>query len=126
MKIAFSTEDGKHISQSYAWAPYYLVLSIDGDRIMRREMRLKMSNMYLQSKKYKNQSGETYCFTIAAQGNYSWMAQGIADCDALIARGIGAKAQGPLHILGIEPISTDKTEIDQALHEYLHRDFVPA
>jgi len=126
MKIAFSTEDGEHISQSYAWAPYYLVFSIDGDRIIQREMRLKMSNIYMQSKKYKKQSREAYRFSIAAQGNYNWMAQGIADCDVLIARGIGGKAQGPLHIFGIESISTDKFEIDQALHEFLQRDLVAA
>lgn len=120
MKIAFSTEDGKHVSQSFAWAPYYLVLTVEKEKVVHREMRLKMSNIYLKSRKYQDHTREEYQFSIGVQGNYNWMAQGIADCDVLIGREINDRASGPLHLFGIDTVSTKCMEIDHALQEYMH------
>jgi predicted Fe-Mo cluster-binding NifX family protein len=52
------------------------------------------------------------------------MRQAIADCQVLLARGMGRGAHVSLEEAGIEVIVTDIAEIDEAVKRYLAGDLV--
>ncbi|MCX6012209.1 MAG: dinitrogenase iron-molybdenum cofactor biosynthesis protein, partial [Chloroflexi bacterium] len=39
MKIAFATEDRNTISQHFGRAPYYLVVTVEGGKVLKKEVR---------------------------------------------------------------------------------------
>jgi predicted Fe-Mo cluster-binding NifX family protein len=47
------------------------------------------------------------------------MAAAIADCQVLLARGMGAGAYQSMEQAGIRPVITDIAEIDQAVQAYI-------
>jgi len=58
-------------------------------------------------------------FDPAAQSRHARMAAAIADCQVLLARGMGAGAYQSMEQAGIRPIITDIPTIDGAVQAYL-------
>ena len=52
------------------------------------------------------------------------MAEAIADCEALLCRGIGAGAYASMQARGIRPIVTDIASIDEAVVAHVERRIV--
>jgi predicted Fe-Mo cluster-binding NifX family protein len=120
MKIAAVTDDGNTISQHFGRAASYLVVTIENGQIVNRELRNKLGHAHFSSQPHSQaHSGQHHGMDAGSHNKHVEMAQAIADCEALLARGMGMGAYESLKVLGIKPILTDITEIDQAVSAYI-------
>jgi predicted Fe-Mo cluster-binding NifX family protein len=111
MKIAAVTDDGVTIHSHFGQAPYFQVLTIENNQIVAREQRAKPAHQHgAHDEHHHAAGGDTH-----AQG----MAAVIADCQVLLARGMGQPAYAALQAAGIQPILTVRETIDDAAQAYL-------
>ena len=119
MRIAAVSEDGSTISQHFGRAPFYVVVTVEGGKIVSRETRDKMGHAQFAGDTHEEHGGEAdprgHGFDPAAQSRHGRMAAAIADCDVLLARGMGAGAYESMRQAGIRPIVTEIPTIDQAV-----------
>lgn len=113
MKIAAVTDDGKTIHSHFGQALYYEVLTIENNAVVARERRNKPAHQHGGQHEHHPSGGDTH-----AQG----MAKVIADCQVLLARGMGQPAFQTLQVAGIQPVLTEKQTIDDAVQAYLRGD----
>jgi len=122
MKIAVVTEDGVTISQHFGRAPYYAVLTVEDGRIVGREMREKWGHaqvMGQQGDEAHAADPRGHGFDAVSQDRHSRMAAAIADCQVMIARGMGAGAYQSMVQAGIRPVVTDIPGVEQAVLAYI-------
>ncbi|MGC8827904.1 MAG: NifB/NifX family molybdenum-iron cluster-binding protein [Anaerolineae bacterium] len=119
MKIALVSDDGITISQHFGRAPYYVVVTVENGQIIGREVREKLGHAQFAGQhgheEHGHAGGQGHGFDRAAQDRHSRMAAVIADCQVLIARGMGAGAYQSMQEAGIRPIITDIPTIDEAV-----------
>ena len=120
MKIAFITDDGEQISRHFGRAPYYLVIEVEDGKVIGREMREKLGHRHFaaegehhEHEHHDGHSGEE------AHGKHVSMAEAISDCEALICGGMGMGAYQSMERLGIKPVVTEKSDIEETLQAYL-------
>ena len=132
MKIAAITEDGITISQHFGRAPYYMVLTIEDDEIIDRELRDKLGhNQFATGSSHgENHSGHPgeqqagdhheagHGLNPGSHDKHVRMAESIADCEAVLCRGMGMGAYQSMQVLGIRPVVTDIASIDEAALAY--------
>ena len=120
MKIALITDDGKTISQHFGRANFYAVLTIENGQIIQRETRDKLSHKHFANATHhhSDEPGRGHGFDPASQSRHGQMAEAIADCEALICRGMGAGAYESMKERGIRPIVTDVQSVDEAALAY--------
>ena len=113
MKIAAVTEDGVTISQHFGRAPYYVVLTIEDGQVVSREQREKIAHGQ-GAGGHVHIEGQVHGFDAASQDTHGRMAAPIADCQVLLARGMGMGAFKSLNQAGIRPIITTIAYIEEA------------
>ncbi len=111
MKIAVVTDDGKTIHAHFGQAPYYEVLTVENNNIVGRERREKPSHAHGGDHDHHVMGG--------GDTHATGMAKVIADCQVVLARGMGQPAYEALKAAGLEPILTDKATIDEAVNAYI-------
>ncbi|MEW6094250.1 MAG: NifB/NifX family molybdenum-iron cluster-binding protein [Chloroflexota bacterium] len=120
MKLAFVTDDETTISAHFGRAAYYLVVTLEDGKETGRERREKLSHAHFASEPHGLEiPGQPHGFDAAAQGRHGRMMETIADCQILVARGMGAGAYENLKTRGIQPILTEIHTIDEAVKAYL-------
>jgi predicted Fe-Mo cluster-binding NifX family protein len=123
MKIAAVSEDGVTISQHFGRAVFYVVVTVEDGKIVGREKRDKMGHGQFSRETHDGHGQEAdprgHGFAPAAQDRHVRMAVGIADCQVLLAGGMGAGAYESIRQAGIRPVVTDVTNIDDAVQAYL-------
>jgi len=122
MKIAAVSEDGVTISQHFGRAPFYVVLTVMDDKIILREKRDKMCHAQFAGEPHGRQGAQAspgHGYDPESQNRHARMAETIADCDVLLARGMGAGAYESLWHVGIRPLITDVADISEAVKAYL-------
>jgi predicted Fe-Mo cluster-binding NifX family protein len=124
MKIAAITDDGKTISQHFGRAPYYLVLTIEDSKIVDCEMRSKLGHAQFHEEEHHENAGKRHGFGREADNRHGRMAAAIADCEALLCRGMGMGAYESMKAHGIRPVVTDIGDIDEAVTAYLDGEIV--
>jgi len=118
MKIAAVTEDGVTISQHFGRAPYYVVLTVEDGQVVGREQREKVAHGRGASG-HVHVEGQAHGFDAASQDTHGRMAAPIADCQVLLARGMGMGAFQSLTQAGIQPVITDIAAVDEAVAAYV-------
>jgi len=118
MKIAAVTEDGMTISQHFGRAPYYVVLTVEDGQVVGREQREKVAHGR-GADGHIHVEGQAHGFDAASQDTHGRMAAPIADCQVLLARGMGMGAFQSLTQAGIQPVITDIAAVDEAVAAYL-------
>lgn len=120
MKIALITDDGKTISQHFGRANYYVVVTIENGQIVQCEMRDKLSHKHFAGEEHghSHQADTRHGFDAASQDRHAQMSESIADCEALLCRGMGAGAYESMKARGIRPIVTDVEAIEEAALAY--------
>ena len=113
MKIAAVTEDGVTISQHFGRAPYYVVLTVVDGQVVGREQREKVAHGH-GAGGHVHVEGQAHGFDAASQDTHGRMAAPIADCQVLLARGMGMGAYESLQQAGIRPVITTIANIDEA------------
>jgi predicted Fe-Mo cluster-binding NifX family protein len=120
MKIAAITEDGKIISQHFGRAAYYLVATVENGQIVSRELRNKLGHTHFVDQPHAEvQLGQLHGMDAASHNKHLQMAESIADCEALLCRGMGMGAYESMKAVGIRPVVTDIAEIDKAVMAYI-------
>ncbi len=120
MKIAAVSDDGITISQHFGRAPYYVVVTIESNQIVARERRDKLGHVHFSNEPHaEGNDPRGHGYDPAAQSRHARMASAIADCQVLLARGMGAGAYDSMRAAGIRPIVTDIASIDEAVQAYI-------
>jgi len=118
MKVACVTDDGTAISQHFGRAPYYAVLTVGDGKITARELRDKMGHNHFVGEEHAEVPGQRHGTDAASHDKHTRMAHAIADCEALLCRGMGWGAYESMKQLGIKPVVTDITNVDEAVKAY--------
>jgi len=109
-----------HISQHFGRAPYYVVLTVEEGRIVDSEERLKAGHHTFAAQEHPRLGpGERHGYDPGSQAKHRSMAGTIADCEVLIAGGMGWGAYDSLKGYGIRPIITDVGDIREAVRRYV-------
>ena len=123
MKIAAVSEDGVTISQHFGRAPFYVVVTVENGKIIGREQRDKMGHAQFAADPHAEEAHGAdprgHGFDVSSQSRHVQMAAAIADCQVLLARGMGAGAYQSMEQAGIRPVITDIAAIDDAIQAYL-------
>ena len=119
MKIAAITEDGSAISQHFGRAPLYLVVTVEDGKVVSKETRDKAGHHTFAAHHAELAAGERHGYDAGAQTRHAGMMENIADCQVLIAGGMGWGAYDSLKGRNIQAIVTDVRTIDEAVKLYL-------
>lgn len=120
MKIAAISEDGTTISQHFGRAPLYVVATIEDGKITGKETRAKAGHHTFAGQSHTEPTpGERHGYDNASQAKHANMAQTIADCQVLLAGGMGWGAYESMRSYNIETVVTDVENIDEAVQLYL-------
>ena len=120
MKIAAITEDGTTVSQHFGRAPYYLVVTVEDGKVVSKEKRDKAGHHTFAAGQHPDTApGERHGYDAGSQARHVSMAETIADCQILLAGGMGWGAYESLKSRNIEPIVTDVVNIEEAVKLYL-------
>lgn len=119
MKIAVISEDGNTISQHFGRAPLYVVVTVEDGQIVAKETREKAGHHTFAGQHQDTVPGERHGYGAGAQARHASMMESIADCQVLIAGGMGWGAYENLKRLNIEGVVTDITDIGKAVKLYL-------
>ena len=119
MKIAAITEDGATISQHFGRAPLYLVVTVEDGKVVSKETRDKAGHHTFAAHHTELAPGEKHGYDAGAQTRHASMTGNIADCQVLIAGGMGWGAYESIRGRNIQAIVTDVETIDEAVKLYL-------
>ena len=121
MKIAFVSDDGeKTISAQFGRASYYVMVEMEDGKEVARETRDKMSPHGEQACNHSEEEhGDKHGCGPDSEVKHRNMAYTIADCQAMVAGGMGWGAFQSLQGYGITPIVNKTKNIDEALKVYL-------
>ena len=118
-KIAVISDDGKTISQHFGRAPYYVVVTLEGNTIVSKEQRAKAGHHSFGEQAEEHPApGVPHGFDAGSQAKHAVMAQPLGDCKVLLAGGMGRGAYESLKSAGIESVITDVADIDTAVRLY--------
>ncbi len=126
MKIAAVTDDGKTISAHFGRARAYVVVTVEDGKATERELRSKVGHHDFVHEphehgehEHEHEHGRGHGWGAEAEGRHARMFAAIADCDVLLARGMGQGAYAGLQQAGIRPVVTTVEDIDAAVQSYL-------
>jgi predicted Fe-Mo cluster-binding NifX family protein len=120
LKIAAVSEDGVTICQHFGRAPLYVVVTVEDGKVVGKETRSKAGHhTFALEETHAEVAGQPHGYDAASQGKHATMAANIADCQVLLAGGMGWGAYESLQSYKIEPIVTDVEDIDAAVAAYL-------
>ncbi len=114
MKLAVVSEDGVKVSQHFGRAPYYVVVTVEEGQIVGSERREKAGHHTFAAQEHHPPRHEQHGYGVAAGAKHEQMAEVIADCDAVIAGGMGRGAYEAMQARGIRPVITDLLDLREA------------
>ena len=118
MKIAVVSDDGITISQHFGRAMFYVVSTVEGGKVVSKEKRAKAGHHTFAAHE-QHPEGEHHGFDAASEAKHRSMADTIADCQVLLAGGMGRGAYESLKSYNIKPVVTDEENIDRAVQLYV-------
>ena len=119
MKIAAISDDEVTVSEHFGRAPLYVVVTAEGGKIVSKETRAKTGHHTFAAHHAELAPGERHGYDAGSQVRHASMMENIADCQVLIAGGMGWGAYESLKSRNIQPIVTDVKSIDEAVKLYL-------
>ncbi len=127
MKIAIVTNDGEYVSQHFGRSKYYKIYTIEDNEILNIELRERATGHFgahAHHGAHHNHSPSSHNqaahgFDAEAQSKHAMMAREIADCDVLIAGGMGLGAYQSFTSAGLQVILTDLTWIEEVVTAFM-------
>ncbi len=121
MKIAIPTEDKATISEHFGGASYFMVVTVEGNKITNKEIREKPGHKDFAGEEHSPQTTETGKHGVGpvAAERHKKMHEVIKDCDVIIANRMGLGSYIDMQGFGIKVIVTDVKDIDEAVSLYL-------
>ncbi|MFZ6031190.1 MAG: NifB/NifX family molybdenum-iron cluster-binding protein [Chloroflexota bacterium] len=119
IKVAAITDDGTTISLHFGRAPLYRVLTVENGKITHSELREKMGHSHFANQPHAAElPGQPHGTDAASHNKHLQMSEAIADCEALLCRGMGMGAYESMKARGIRPVVTDIVKIEDAVLAY--------
>ena len=119
MKIAVVVnDDGKTISQHFGMARYYQVYEIQDGVIKGSERRPKAGH-HVEGASHPKEGEGIHGHNHEDAATHNSMLSNIADCEVLIARGMGWGAFEAMKEAGLKPFITDIESVDEAVRAYI-------
>jgi predicted Fe-Mo cluster-binding NifX family protein len=119
MKIAVITDDGKSISQNFGRAAAYLILTIEGGKIINRETRDKLVHNQSSVIGHVRRHDVQQEMDEASNNKHAQMVGSISDCEVLLCGGMGMSAYQNMRKQKIQAIITTVRDIEEAVATYL-------
>jgi predicted Fe-Mo cluster-binding NifX family protein len=120
VKIAAITDDGNTLSQHFGRAGYFLVATVEEGKIVGQELRDKAGHHTFAPNEGAGPShAGPHGFDPASRGRHAQMLAAIADCEVLLAGGMGQGMYAALEQAGIRPVLTDEARIEEAIRLFL-------
>ena len=120
MKIAAVSDDKNSISQHFGRAPFYTVVTVENDKVTHKETRDKTGHHTFAAHQHPQMAPEErHGYSAGSQVRHASMAETIADCQVLIAGGMGWGAYESMKSHNIETVVTNVEIIDEAVNLYL-------
>jgi predicted Fe-Mo cluster-binding NifX family protein len=116
VNIAVVSDDGVVMSQHFGRAPFYVVFSVEDGKITGREVRSKVYHHHGAADQHH---GEGEHGEHGAGRDHGGMVSPIADCEVILAGGMGQGAFVSLRAQGIEPAFVRAASAEDAVAEYL-------
>jgi len=125
MKIAAITDDSKTISQHFGRGAYYLVVTVESNKILKYELRNKLGHAQFSAEGHHQEKlGEQHGFGPEADHRHGRMIEAIIDCEAVICGGMGRGAYESMKARNIRPVVTDIVDIEEAILAYANGQIV--
>jgi predicted Fe-Mo cluster-binding NifX family protein len=118
MKVAVVTDDGKTISLHFGRVRYYQVYEIRDGVVKGSERRPKAVH-HVDGASHHEDGGGTHGHDHGDAATHNSMLSNIADCEALIARGMGWGVFDAMKEAGLRPFITDMESADEAVKAYV-------
>jgi len=119
VKIAAISDDGVNISQHFGRAPLYVVITVEENKVVGKETRPKAGHHTFAATEHPTAPGERHGYDAGSQAKHRSMAETVADCQVLLAGGMGWGAYESMKSYKIEPVVTDVANIDEAVQLYV-------
>ncbi len=122
MKIAAVTNNGTVITPHFGKATGFVVLTIEDGKIVHRETRDKDRCSHSEHHDAANEGQNVQLLDASAPApvdSHTSFLQIIADCDAVLSRGMGTGMYNALQRSGVRPVLTKIALIDAAVTAYL-------
>ncbi|GIV86880.1 MAG: hypothetical protein KatS3mg054_0909 [Chloroflexus sp.] len=110
MKIAFATDDHHAISPHLGRAQWYEVVTIEQGQVVAREQRAKQHHTHHDHTAHDDHHHH---------GSHHWLVEPVADCEIIVARGMGEPAWHAVQAAGKQAMCTALRTIDEAVQAYL-------
>jgi len=119
MRIAVISDDQATVSQHFGRAPLYVIVTVEAGKVVGRETRPKAGHHTFAPTEHRLAPGERHGYDAGSEAKHRTMAETIADCQVLVAGGMGLGAYESMKGNNIEPIVTNVRGIDEAVRLYL-------
>ncbi len=121
MKIAVVSENETTISQHFGRAPYYIIQTVENGKVTNKEKfeRGSAGTCACGHSEEEGHHHDSHGGDPESDAKHNRMVDPIADCQVLIAGGMGYGAYNSLKSRNLEPIITDIEDIDEAVKTYL-------
>jgi predicted Fe-Mo cluster-binding NifX family protein len=120
VKIALITDDGQTLSRHFGRARYYLVVTVEDGKIVDRDLRDKAGHhTFAPHEMPGHDTAGPHGFDPASRGRHAQMLAAIADCQVVLAGGMGQGMLQNLEQAGIRPVLTGEPRIDEAIRLFL-------
>lgn len=122
MKIAVATIDQQTVSKHFGQSAFYVVFTVENGKITNKEIKERQahcghhkSDTHTHNHNHSHDHGSTH----EHNAKHDKMAQEIADCQVLIAGGMGRGAYNRFFTNGINVVMTNIQNINQAIDLYI-------
>ena len=126
MKVAVVSDDGRTISPHFGRAQYYLVYELLDGRVLGKETRPKTAHHHQGEADLRPAVAGGVCDLPSHHGDtgaeatlHRDMLSGVADCEALIGRGMGRGMYESIRESNIRPYLTNIAVADDAVQAYV-------
>jgi predicted Fe-Mo cluster-binding NifX family protein len=120
VKLAAITDDGKTLSRHFGRARYFLVVTVEEGKIVGQELRPKTGHHSLEPHEATaHENPGPHGFDPASRGRHAEMLAAIADCQAVLAGGMGQGMYLNLQQVGIRPVLTELRDIPEAFRTFV-------
>lgn len=110
MKIGIASDDKVTIAQHFGRTQGFVIAEISDGNVQARDYRKNDFSMHMQEGSHQHgEHGHSHTSILEA----------LADCDVVLARGMGRRIYDDLRSVNIQSIITDKLTVEDALTAYL-------
>ena len=121
-KVAIVTDDGRTVAQHFGRAAYYLVVTLADGEVVNRELRPRATphaagnrHHHEHGHEHGHGHGHEHGTGPAAAARHAAMAAQIADCQVLIAGGMGRGAVNAMEAAGLRVALTNLSSIEAVI-----------